>query len=87
MSNSKIQIKIGIVEFSGEGEQDWLGIQLDKIIAKVPELLTIELLNSPSVYIPAKVTPYSGAIFPPCSRSNSGHAKSEDSYCFERSKI
>ncbi|MDB4919501.1 hypothetical protein [Mucilaginibacter sp.] len=43
MSNSKIQIKVGIVEFSGEGDQDWLALQLDKIIAKVPELLKIEL--------------------------------------------
>lgn len=43
MSDSKIQIKVGIVEFSGEGNQDWLASQLDKILAKVPELLKIEL--------------------------------------------
>jgi len=34
-----------MVEFSGEGEQDWLALQLDKIIAKVPELLKIELAS------------------------------------------
>jgi viroplasmin and RNaseH domain-containing protein len=45
MSDSKIQIKVGIVEFSGEGNQDWLASQLDKILAKVPELLKIELSN------------------------------------------
>jgi len=43
MSESKIQIKVGIVEFSGEGNQDWLAAQLDKILSKVPELLKIEL--------------------------------------------
>lgn len=45
MSDSKIQIKVGIVEFSGEGNQDWLASQLDKILEKVPELLKIELTN------------------------------------------
>lgn len=45
MSDSKIQIKVGIVEFSGEGNQDWLAAQLDKILDKVPELLKIELAN------------------------------------------
>lgn len=38
MSDSKIQIKVGIVEFSGEGNQDWLSKQLDKILEKIPEL-------------------------------------------------
>lgn len=46
MSESKIQVKVGIVEFSGEGNQDWLAIQLDKILEKVPELLKIEVSNS-----------------------------------------
>jgi hypothetical protein len=43
MSDSKIQVKVGIVEFSGEGEQEWLAAQLDKILEKVPELLKIEM--------------------------------------------
>ncbi|MES2266744.1 MAG: hypothetical protein V4520_08285 [Bacteroidota bacterium] len=43
MSNSKVEIKIGVIEFSGEGEQDWVAIQLDKIIAKVPELLKLKI--------------------------------------------
>ena len=43
MSESKIQVKVGIVEFSGEGNQDWLAKQLDKILDKVPELLRIEV--------------------------------------------
>ena len=43
MSESKIQIKVGIVEFSGEGNQDWLSEQFDKMLAKVPELVKIEM--------------------------------------------
>ncbi len=38
MSDSKIVIKVGIVEFSGEGEKDWLSAQLDKILVKIPDL-------------------------------------------------
>lgn len=43
MANSKIEIKIGIVKFSGEREPKWLSEQLDKILEKIPELLRIEL--------------------------------------------
>lgn len=39
MTNSKIEIKIGIIEFSGEGDQEWLAEQLDKIIEKAPEFI------------------------------------------------
>jgi len=46
MSESKIQVKVGIVEFAGEGEQEWLAKQLDKILEKVPDLLKIEVSNS-----------------------------------------
>ncbi|THU40481.1 hypothetical protein FAM09_11515 [Niastella caeni] len=42
MNDSKIQIKVGNVEFSGEGDQIWLTSQLDKILEKVPELIKIE---------------------------------------------
>src|SRR5687768_4531521 len=43
MSVSKIEIKVGIVEFAGEGDQEWLAQQFDKILIKVPELLKIEM--------------------------------------------
>jgi len=46
MSDSKIQVKVGIVEFSGEGNQEWLAAQLDKILEKVPELLKIEVTST-----------------------------------------
>lgn len=41
MSEAKINIKIGNVEFSGEGDQNWLEKQLDKMIEKAPGLLKI----------------------------------------------
>ncbi|GGA90179.1 hypothetical protein [Puia dinghuensis] len=47
MSESKIHIKIGIAEFSGEGNQDWVSSQLEKFLEKVPELLRIELTSNP----------------------------------------
>jgi len=42
MSDSKIQVKVGSVEFSGEGNQDWLSNQLDKILEQIPKLLQSE---------------------------------------------
>lgn len=39
MSESKIQIKAGAIEFSGEGNQELLAKQLDKVLEKIPELL------------------------------------------------
>jgi hypothetical protein len=41
MSISKIQFKIGPIEFTGEGEPEWVSSQLDKLITMIPELLTM----------------------------------------------
>lgn len=41
MSDVKIQIKIGQIEFSGEGGQDWVGKQLDKILEKAESLMKL----------------------------------------------
>jgi hypothetical protein len=35
MGESKLQVKIGRVEFSGEGDKEWLTQQLDKILSRV----------------------------------------------------
>jgi len=43
MSDSKIQVKVGSVEFSGEGNQDWLSKQLDKVLEQIPKLLKSEM--------------------------------------------
>ena len=39
MENSKIEFKIGNIQFIGEGEQEWLSKQLDNILNKIPELI------------------------------------------------
>src|SRR4051812_5428517 len=41
MSEAKIEVKVGAVSFSGEGEGKWLSEQLDKILDKVPQLVAI----------------------------------------------
>ena len=41
MADSKLEIKVGSVSFSGEGTGEWLGKQLDKVLAKIPELIAI----------------------------------------------
>lgn len=38
MSQSKIDITVGAVSFSGEGEQAWLAEQLDKVLKAAPEI-------------------------------------------------
>lgn len=48
MSEAKIEIKIGEVQFSGEGDKEWLADQLDKILEKAKELVEV----SPSTPLP-----------------------------------
>jgi hypothetical protein len=47
MSDSKIHFKIGTLEFTGEGDSEWVSIQLDKILNKVPDLLKVVPLDKP----------------------------------------
>jgi len=48
MSEAKIEIKIGEVRFSGEGDQEWLTKQLDKILAKAADLIKLAPAPQPS---------------------------------------
>lgn len=41
MSISKIEVKIGEFSFSGEGNEDWLSGQLDKILDKAETLIAL----------------------------------------------
>jgi len=41
MSESKIEIQIGQITFSGEGDQKWLAEQLDKILAQAEKLIQL----------------------------------------------
>ena len=38
MPEGKIQVTVGAVSFSGEGERDWLAEQLDKVLKAAPDL-------------------------------------------------
>jgi hypothetical protein len=42
MSETKIEFKVGRIEFKGEGEKDWLSAQLDKILEKAKDLAAID---------------------------------------------
>jgi hypothetical protein len=46
MSNAKIDFAFGSLSFSGEGEEEWLAKQLDKILTAAPSLSE---LHAPSV--------------------------------------
>jgi hypothetical protein len=41
MSEAKIDIKIGEIQFSGQGDQDWVAKQLDKILAQAEKLIKL----------------------------------------------
>ncbi|MCH8845295.1 MAG: hypothetical protein IIC11_00970 [Proteobacteria bacterium] len=41
MSEAKIEIQIGAVKFSGEGDKNWLSEQLDKILENAKELVAL----------------------------------------------
>jgi hypothetical protein len=41
MADAKIDIKIGAVSFVAEGSEKWLSGELDKVLAKAPELAAI----------------------------------------------
>ena len=45
MSEVKINITIGSMEFSGEGNPEWLERQLDKLLAVAPELMKVTAEN------------------------------------------
>ncbi len=48
MSESKIEIKIGQITFSGQGEQDWIAKQLDKILAQAEKLIQLAPVSGES---------------------------------------
>jgi len=52
MAEAKIEITVGSVSFSGEGDGKWLSDQLDKVLEKIPELANV---------VPAPATPGAAA--------------------------
>jgi|HubBroStandDraft_1064217.scaffolds.fasta_scaffold00085_14 hypothetical protein len=41
MADAKIDIKVGAISFAAEGSEKWLSGELDKVLAKAPELAAI----------------------------------------------
>ena len=41
MADAKLEIKVGAVTFTGEGAENWLAQQLDKVLDRLPELLEV----------------------------------------------
>jgi hypothetical protein len=54
MSIGKIDFSLGALSFSGEGEQDWLAAQLDKLLEAAPKLQRVASLAAPEVTLGAK---------------------------------
>jgi len=46
MAEAKIEIKVGTFSFTGEGTEKWLSGELDKLLAKLPELVEIASAES-----------------------------------------
>lgn len=49
MANARIEFKIGNLEFVGEGEQDWVTSQLDKMLERLPNLINERKVSSVKV--------------------------------------
>lgn len=61
MSEAKIEIRIGDVSFSGEGEPSWLSEQLDKILDRAEQLIAISpVVNTPVVQASHEAADLSG---------------------------
>lgn len=45
MAIAKIEIKLGAIDFKGEGEEQWIEGQLDKILQHAPGLLKLGLVS------------------------------------------
>ncbi|HMH11637.1 MAG TPA: hypothetical protein VK578_00890 [Edaphobacter sp.] len=46
MADTKLEIKVGAVTFTGEGAESWLAQQLDKVLDRLPELLEVRTPDS-----------------------------------------
>lgn len=84
MSESKIEIKIGEIQFSGEGDKEWLSEQLDKILNKAADL--IELASAPAPLPPAAPPENPGAAHQPADFSGASDIASQTLATFLKSK-
>jgi len=49
MAEGKIEIKVGGVSFTGQGSENWLSSQLDKVLKNLPELVSAAPSSTESV--------------------------------------
>lgn len=47
MNNARIEFKIGNIEFVGEGDQDWVTEQFNKMLDRIPNLVTESKKTAP----------------------------------------
>ena len=47
-TDGKIEIKVGGISFMGEGSENWLSSQLDKMLKNLPELVTVMPPSQPT---------------------------------------
>lgn len=71
MTVAKIQISVGTITFSGEGNEDWLEKQLDKLLKAAPELVTIKKDDSKEDDDPASNT-HTGTLAAYISKKGAG---------------
>jgi len=45
VTTAKLEIKVGAISFMGEGAENWLAHQLDKVLTKIPELVAVHVRN------------------------------------------
>jgi hypothetical protein len=46
MADAKIEVKVGAFSFTGEGSEKWLSGELEKVLAKIPELVEVAPADS-----------------------------------------
>jgi hypothetical protein len=90
MANGRLEFKIGKIEFVGEGEQDWVTEQLEKMLERIPALTkqnnainsNVKSIISESSLDPEQIT----ANYTPSQQTNSPKAIPENLSTFLRKK-
>ncbi|MEM7656333.1 MAG: hypothetical protein AAF399_09415 [Bacteroidota bacterium] len=57
MATAKIEIKVGKIEFSAEGDQKWVTQQLEEMVGRIPELTSKTTDSEATTKTPVKKTP------------------------------
>ena len=83
MAEGKIDINIGAIHFSGQGDQEWVGKQLDKIIAQAETLANLapptghEESSDEDEHTPMKANPAIAKMTLPAFLSSKGATRNQ----------